>query len=493
MRPDIILKELAAMSKLLRVPQAVWLCGFAATLPLQGCVNDILQVTDPDIITDEQLDASTAAGAVALHNGVILRLAQAVGGVQGPDALFAFGGLLTDEWRSGDTFIQRNTMDQRIWNPQNTFHARPFRAINRVRVQARAAIDALREYQPSPAANIARMFAFIAYVEVLAGEHYCNGVPLSSFVASQPVFGEPLSNDSLFALAASNADSALVTLGAADAASRGADSLRVKWLASVVKGRALLDREQFAAAATAVAGVPDTFHYDVTYSLVTADNQNWALNVSARRYTLGDSEGDATAGGNVGLPYFSANDPRLPRRRGGPNANGTISSDSVIFDTAYPVFVIRQGIWGRTSAIRIVTGVEARLIEAEAELNASPPDYATWLTKINGVRTTALVNANSPVQSGYTRGPALTALADPGTDPARVDLTFRERAFWMFGTGHRLGDMRRLLRQYGRTENSVYPNGAWFKGGNYGDAIQMSIPFDEQNNPNFTQCTDRSP
>ena len=53
--------------------------------------------------------------------------------------------------------------------------------------------------------------------------------------------------------------------------------------------------------------------------------------------------------------------------------------------------------------------------------------------------------------------------------------------------------MRRLLRQYGRAENSVYPNGRWFKGGNFGDAIQMPIPFDEQNNPNFVQCTNRAP
>jgi hypothetical protein len=487
MRLDTILEELVAMTRLVRVSRFVWLCGLAATLPVQGCVNDLLQVTDPDIITDEQLTANTAAGAVALHNGTILRLAQATAGIQGPDALFEFAGLLTDEWQSGDTFIQRNTMDQRIWDPLNTFHAAPFRAINRVRVQGDATVVALRQYQLVPASNIARMFAFIAYVEALAGEHYCNGIPLSSFVGSEVIYGQPLSNDSLFALATANADSALAILSAADSASRGADSLRVKWLAQVVKGRALLDRGQFAAAAAAVAGVPDTFHYDVTYSLVTADNQNWALNSNARRYTMGDNEG-----GN-GLPYFSANDPRLPRRRGGPNKDGTISSDSVIFDTAYPVFVTRQGIWGRTSAIRIVTGVEARLIEAEAALNGSPADYTTWLSKLNGVRTTALVNANSPIQSGFTRGPALAALADPSSDPARVDLTFRERAFWLFGTGHRLGDMRRLLRQYGRTVSSVYPNGAWFKGGSFGDAIQLPIPFDEQNNPNFVQCTDRNP
>jgi hypothetical protein len=74
-----------------------------------------------------------------------------------------------------------------------------------------------------------------------------------------------------------------------------------------------------------------------------------------------------------------------------------------------------------------------------------------------------------------------------------MNLLFRERAFWMYGTGHRLGDMRRLLRQYGRTVDQVYPIGAWFKGGNFGDAIQMPVPFDEQNNPNFVTCTNRNP
>src|SRR5258707_1275561 len=63
----------------------------------------------------------------------------------------------------------------------------------------------------------------------------------------------------------------------------------------------------------------------------------------------------------------------------------------------------------------------------------------------------------------------------------------------MAGPVHRLGDMRRLMRQYSRTEAQVYPVGAWFKGGNFGDAIQMPVPFDEQNNPNFVTCTNRSP
>src|SRR5207244_10970899 len=136
---------------------------------------------------------------VALHNGAIVRLEQATAGRQGPDALFEFGGLLTDEWQSGDTFIQRNTMDQRIWDPQNTFHAGPFRAINRVRVQAGAAIRALRQYQPSPAVNIGRMFALIAYVEGVAGEHSWTCIPLSTFRGSGAVSANPVSAASPFA------------------------------------------------------------------------------------------------------------------------------------------------------------------------------------------------------------------------------------------------------------------------------------------------------
>src|SRR6266567_4723904 len=102
MRPDAILKELTAMTRLLQAPRVLWLCGFAATLPVQGCVNDLPQVTDPAAITEEQL---------------------------------------------------------------NTFHAGPCRAINRVRVQAGATIVELRQYQASPATNATRMLAFIAYIE----------------------------------------------------------------------------------------------------------------------------------------------------------------------------------------------------------------------------------------------------------------------------------------------------------------------------------------
>jgi len=462
-------------------------------LPALACTDTLLNVTDPDIVQS----ANSAAAANGLLNGAVLRLAQAVSGTQGPDALFMFGGLLTDEWRSGDTFIQRNTMDQRIWDPNNTFNAGPFRNLNRVRTQAALAVDGLRTYVPTGLADIARMFDFVAYTQVLMGEHYCNGVPLSGFSGTTVVFGDPLSNDSLFKLAIANADSALGIV-------KGADSARVANFAKVIRGRALLDRGDTAGARAAVAGVPRSFRYDVTHSLNVNDNQLWALNASARRYTMGDLEGGS------GLPYVTGDsikdpiilpppfasskkigDPRIPTRTG-PDG---------IFDSAFPTKVIRQGAWGRTSSVTIASGVEARLIVAEVALREG--DATTWLNELNALRAdTTLLPVPQDTSFRPVQGTKLAPLTDPGPSPndsLRVDMLFRERGFWLFSTGHRLGDMRRLVRPaaaggwYGRAISSVYPTGAWFKGGNYGDAIQMSIPVEELNNPKFHGCTDRNP
>jgi hypothetical protein len=444
----------------------------AATAPLGGC-SDILSTTDPDII----LEANSASAALALKNGVLLRLAQALNGVQGPDAFFVYSGLVTDEWRSGDTFVQRNNQDQRIWWPENTFNADPYRRLNRVRIEGKTAIKGLRQYLPDSLYLVGRMFALAGYVEALIGENYCNGSPLSELNGTTIVFGQPLSNDSVLGLAIANADSAL----AQAALALPGDSIlarKVTRLAAVVKGRALLDRGQFAAAAAAVAGVPDTFRYQITHSVNANTNQIFALNNSARRYTMVDTEGV------VGLNYISANDPRLPR------ATGTVASTDLIFDSAYPLFVTRQGIWNSTAAVSIVTGVEAKLIEAEALLQAS--NTGGWLAAINTLRQNAALYP--PIQTGFTRGATLTAIADTfANNTSRMKTHFRERAFWMFSTGHRLGDMRRMVRQYAYPADSIYPRGTYYKGGAFGTALMLPVPFEEINNPNFTQCTNQNP
>ena len=74
-------------------------------------------------------------------------------------------------------------------------------------------------------------------------------------------------------------------------------------------------------------------------------------------------------------------------------------------------------------------------------------------------------------------------------------MLFRERAYWLWLTAHRLGDLRRLIRQYGFAADSVFPSGPYFKSQvpTYGSDVNFPVPVDEENNPNFTQCIDRNP
>ncbi len=440
-------------SMMLSTPSPVrrWLgaAALTGTLLAGGC-DSVLEVNDPDILTE----ASSPASAIALRNGVFLRMTQAFSaGGDAPDGWFLLSGLMADEWQSGDTFQQRNSTDQRVVAETNSFVIDLSRRAHRVRTEARTAINSLREWAPAPASNIGLMFTMMAFAENQLGEVFCNGIPFSGIDGTTIVFGTPVSYDSAFRRAVSHADSAITNNG-------GANEARVANFASVVKARALLNLNQPAAAAAAVASVPTTFVYQLTHSQNSAVNANWQQNINLRRYVMGNGEG-----GN-GIQFRSANDPRIPPAPAG--------LPPLAFDGVVPT--VAQGLWNdRASPITIASGIEARLIEAEAALRAD--NTTLFLSKLNDARATDTL---------------LTVLTDPGSEAARVDLLFRERAFWMFGTGHRLGDLRRLIRQYGRNAETVFPTGTWFKGGAYGGDVNFPIPFDETNNPEFSGCTDRN-
>ena len=86
---------------------------------------------------------------------------------------------------------------------------------------------------------------------------------------------------------------------------------------------------------------------------------------------------------------------------------------------------------------------------------------------------------------GYTTAVPAPADLSAGTAAQQDDQLFKERAYWMYLTSHRLGDLRRLIRQYGRPVNAVFPNGPYFKGGLYGTDVNVPVPFQEQNNPQY--------
>ncbi|HVF38874.1 MAG TPA: hypothetical protein VM939_03165, partial [Gemmatimonadaceae bacterium] len=227
----------------------------------------------------------------------------------------------------------------------------------------------------------------------------------------------------------------------------------------------------------------------------TATNQIWALNNSGRRYVVGDRDG------GVGLNFASANDPRVPTCRGNDAVCRSFGvTNAVSFDNNFGaapriggLFQV-QLIWPtRDDDVVLVSGVEARLLEAEAQLRSG---NAAWLTTLNTLR--ANFQTLKDPSNTTTATATLAPLTDPGTQVAREDLLFRERAFWLFGRGHRLADVRRLARPvaqggFGRPLNSVYPNGTFFKGGTFGDNTAIPVPQNERNNPNFQGCTDNNP
>jgi starch-binding outer membrane protein, SusD/RagB family len=225
-----------------------------------------------------------------------------------------------------------------------------------------------------------------------------------------------------------------------------------------------------------VSGVPTTLQYQEQHTAATNPNQQnqlWAYNNNSRRYSVSNLEG-----GN-GLNFATANDPRVPVCTGGDaTCRGIGVTINTRDDLTQPIYV--QRLWTtNASPVTIVSGVEARMIEAEAQIKAGQP--AAAIATLNAARTTVT---------------GLTPLTDPGTDAARVDLVMRERAFWMFSTGHRTGDLRRLVRQYGRAASAVFPTGGWHKGGTYGVDVTVPVPQAETNNPNLpataTTCIDRA-
>ena len=58
-----------------------------------------------------------------------------------------FAGLLTDEWKSSDTFSQRNETDQRLVQNNNANLTPILRDLYRTRTSAREALIALTQYK----------------------------------------------------------------------------------------------------------------------------------------------------------------------------------------------------------------------------------------------------------------------------------------------------------------------------------------------------------
>ena len=434
-----------------RLARVTTLALLAATVGLAGCdFDELLNVEDRDTVNPETLEDPAVIEVVI--NGAMGDFTNAY---NSNDAYVNVSALMADEYFSSGTFTTRTATDRREQFTAangNTSDAAyvDFHQARRSLKDASARVAELRSTSDADYLNLKALEGF-SLLHIAEG--WCSGIPLSYVDENDAfVYGTPLSGRELL-------DTAVAKF---DAASPGSYHL-----AAVGKGRALLDQGDYGAAAAAVVGVPTDFTYFVHHSQSGTQNAIYGQQANGR-YSQSNLEG------GTGVAFREPEDPRTPwweDEEGG-------------FDPTIPLYISEKAN-DYDNPVVLASGVEARLIEAEADLNA--PDYGAMTTKLNALRAdvAAIMADWVPGYEALVPGASLADLPVPGSAAEARSLLFAERAKWLYLTGHRLGDLRRLVYQYGLPENQAFPSGNYHKGGTYGTDVTFEVDFDEANNPNY--------
>lgn len=504
-------KHTTAVGGLRPLPRLL-LAGLAA-LPLAACDTDrLVQVEDPSQLRPDQFN--NPASVPQLLNG---SLRQLIGGYSGfgDDAFLSSSAVISDEFYWGDTFTTRIAADSRTLQPAvlGNISDAAFSRLQQARTNALRTIAAIDRFATDPTVaptanqDKALLRTIEGYTYVTLSEGWCSAVPFTEVPLTgnvdptKLVGGTPLNtaemNDTAvdrfsraIALSATNPDRNLARIGLA---------------------RAHLNNGRYAAAAAAVTGIPTTYVFHLEHSETNGSQNNPIFSLQSNgRYGVSNLEGGVTAAGAVvrpdvrvpgttavnaeGVAYRGLQDPRVPWVGRQSFLNRCFSSAALCWlNNNYP---------NNDADVPLASGVEARLIEAEAALQAG--NTAGMIAILNALRaevgalTQVLYPEGEQVFPLPPAPPALPALTDPATGTmtaaqqfaARRNLFFQERALWLFNTGHRQGDLRRLVRQYGLTNAQAFPSGPYFRGGTYGNDVAYPVPFNEENNTNFqrSQC-----
>lgn len=434
--------------------------------------NELLQPQQPGVISPTAVTTATAADALwagALNQWNKVMNGSPTNSGSNQEGLWNWEGLFTDEIRSVDTFSQRNDADQRNEASNDALLTAIYNAVQQARGRARDAINALLAFDKSATGSqhVGEMYLMMGYLEMQLSAVFCNGIPFGETVNGVPQYTPPVMDSVGSKLAISRMDSALTYLTGTDSA-----SIYTKWAVLVTRARAQVDLGDFGGAATTVAGVPTSFQYLFHYSVPTFDNEWWVEGPNVKRYSAGDSIDVAGPILNA-IPFAELNDPRV-----------SVTNKGLVAEDGHSV-LWQVNNWNRDDPIPALSGIDARLIEAEAQLRAN--NISGMMTILNQLRA-------SPQVIGVYTVPAMAALATPPDSISAINLFFREKALWQFGRGYRMDDLRRLVRQYGRSQDQVFPSGKFTRNGTpsgqFGTQVAFPVPDYEQTNPNFHGCID---
>ncbi len=458
------------------IRQFIRLSAFLCATPLlSACsLGSLVDVKRPSTILDPDA-VKSYTGAVAIYNGSYTQFASSfmgtTAGMVGPYVIAS--GQLADEYRSTveNAIDRRDDADINAVDQHGTVGGvggNVFSSLSLARISAGQAISYLSAYaKDAPEAYLSNMYNFRGFSELFMSEMYCSGIPLSeAFGDGEVRYGTPLTTRAVLEHALTQFDSAYTF---------GKDSIQLTNLSKLGRARAYMNLNQYDKALTEVSGIPTSYQYNLSFSKTSTTAKGYFHN------TLNDITASiGNAEGNNGLNFVGALDPRVTYH------TLTTSGGAQYFPKLY---------FAADFTIPLASGIQARLIEAEVLLKKGM--ITEWLDTLNSLRTTCTTTATcpSPAPAGSGNIEGLALLADPGTDRGRILLTFREKGFWLFSQGHRQGDMRRLVKQYGMRQDQVYPTGLYASApfaSFYGSRIDATVGYEElQNNPNFHGCLSR--
>jgi len=222
-------------------------------------------------------------------------------------------------------------------------------------------------------------------------------------------------------------------------ATTGTEAASIVTAARVGKGRALLNLGRKAEAAAAVNGVATSFTFNLTY--VDDASNRGRLGNGIFSYSFGGVRESIV----VSPEYRAMNDPRIAFRDAGKD-----SQDGVLRlwnQQKYPAW---------NSPIRLASGLEARYIEAEANISGALA-FINERRAVGGQAALSTTNATE----------LLAALMEQ-----------KSRDFWI--EGMRMGDWR---RNGNAVPNIPQPGSSYYKAelGNVSTQTCMPLPFAEYN------------
>jgi hypothetical protein len=413
-----------------------------APLALGGC-DSLLDVDNPQIVEDGDLNDPDLVAS--LENGVRAQFQRSFGD------LALYTSFLTDELVDGHTYRPHRPWDLRELDSGDLTPGR-YSAAHRLRGTADTLATKIAKLVDNPDADLSIAWArvYAGYSFIFLGEYFC---------ASPINAGEPYTPDQLLAMGVERFDAAIAVAQAASSAGQDAEEAdRIINLARVGAARASLQMGDGTAAVQYAQQVPEDFIFWVDYTDNSGETNDFYDTV-----TTYDPEATGVRWAGID-PTYEVVDLRMPY-----SAERLPIMDTRHFYAPYQPSSFSGWVSGdavplsREMDIRLASGLEARYIIQEVQ---GP--------------TLEFLNERRAV-GGQTALGALPA------DAAAELREQRRRDFFM--DGHRLGDLRRYLDQYGVDEfpSGTYPDpeGDWTTTDEYGTSTCIPISADELNsNPN---------